>query len=456
MAEPFTFPPDFLWGAATASYQIEGGWNEDGKSESIWDRFSHTPGKIENGDTGDVACDHYHRWQEDVRLMQTIGLKAYRLSIAWPRIIPEGRGKVNQAGLDFYSRLVDSLLEVDIQPFVTLYHWDLPQVLQDEGGWARRSTAQAFVDYADVVTRHLGDRVKHWITHNEPSVAAWNGYLNGAHAPGLQIPAAAMATSHHLLLSHGWAIPVIRQNSPDAEVGQSSNVNWTTPASPSQADYEAFRGMSGLWCRWFLDPLYGRGYPADVVADATAQGYLPVEGMTFVQEGDLKAIAVPTDFLGLNFYTRFVARSQTTPEGQNQPPSVVRAPRNSVDWTEMNWEVYPEGLFRVLGWLYYDYQPLKIYVTENGASYSDGPGSDGRVHDERRTRYLAAHFEAAEQAIQAGIPLAGYFVWSLMDNFEWGHGYSQRFGLVWVDFKTKQRILKDSALWYKKVIAGSR
>ncbi len=278
MAESYSFPPTFTWGAATASYQIEGAWDEDGKGKSIWDRFSHTPGKIAHGDTGDVACDHYHRWQEDIRLMQTIGLKAYRLSIAWPRILPAGRGKVNQAGLDFYSRLVDGLLQAGIQPFVTLYHWDLPQVLQDEGGWAARSTAQAFVDYTEVVTRHLGDRVKHWITQNEPSVAAWNGYLNGEHAPGLQDPAAAMAASHHLLLSHGWAVPVIRQNSPGAEVGLSSNVNWATPASPSQADYNAFRQNAGLWCRWFLDPLYGRGYPADVVSDAAALGYLASRG----------------------------------------------------------------------------------------------------------------------------------------------------------------------------------
>ncbi len=453
MSQPFTFPPAFLWGAAAASYQVEGAWNEDGKGESIWDRFSHIPGKIKNGDTGDVACDHYHRWAEDVRLMQSLGLKAYRLSISWPRVLPSGRGSVNQAGLDFYSRLVDSLLEAGIKPFVTLYHWDLPQALQDEGGWTVRSTPQAFVEYTDLITRRLGDRVKHWITQNEPSVAAFNGNWKGEHAPGLQDPAAALAASHHLLLSHGWAVPVIRQNSPGAEVGLSSNVNWATPASPSQADYEAFRQNNGMWVRWFLDPLYGRGYPADRVADAKANRFLPPEGMTFVQDGDLKAIAAPTDFLGLNYYTRFSVRSLAIPEEQNQPRSVIQASHNGSDWTEMDWEVYPEGLFRVLTWLYFDYQPAKIYITENGASYSDGPSADGRIHDERRIRYLASHFEAAQRAMQAGVPLAGYFVWSLMDNFEWGHGFSQRFGLVWVDFKTQERILKDSARWYQKVIS---
>jgi beta-glucosidase len=453
MTESITFPENFLWGAATASYQIEGAWNQDGKGESIWDRFSHTPGKIKNGDKGDVACDHYHHWGEDIRLMQEIGLQAYRFSIAWPRILPAGRGKINQAGLDFYSRLVDGLLTAGITPFVTLYHWDLPQALQDEGGWAARSTAQAFAEYADVVTHRLGDRVKYWITHNEPSVTAIVGNLFGEHAPGFQDPATTLVVGHHLLLSHGWALPVIRQNSPGAQVGLSLNVNWTTPASPSAADYDTFRQNSGMWVRWYFDPLYGRGYPADMVADAIARGNLPKDGMTFVKEKDLEAISAPTDFLGLNYYTRFLARNQDIPEEQNMPPTVFQAPRNDLDWFDMGWEVYPEGLFRVLTWLYFDYQPAKIYITENGCSYSDGPDTDGRVHDQRRTRYLAGHFEAARRAILAGVPLAGYFVWSLLDNFEWGHGFSQRFGLVWVDYKTLERVIKDSARWYKRVIA---
>jgi beta-glucosidase len=454
MTETISFPSNFFWGAATASYQIEGAWNEDGKGESIWDRFSHTPGKIANGDTGDVACDHYHRWQEDIRLMQAIGLNAYRFSLAWPRILPDGRGKINQAGLDFYSRLVDGLLAAGITPFVTLYHWDLPQALQDEGGWAARSTARAFADYTDVATRRLGDRVKHWITLNEPSVSAIVGHLFGEQAPGFRDPAMTLVVSHHLLLSHGWALPVIRQNSPGAQVGLSLNVNWTVPASPSAADYDAFRQSNGMWVRWYFDPLYGRHYPADMVADAIKRGYLPQEGLTFVKENDLEAIAAPTDFLGLNYYTRFLARSQDMPEEQNLSPTVFQAPRNDADWFDMGWEVYPEGLFRVLSWLYFHYQPPKIYITENGCSYSDSPDKDGRVHDQRRIRYLSSHIDAAQRAIQAGIPLEGYFVWSLLDNFEWGHGYSQRFGLVWVDYQNQKRILKDSALWYKQVIAN--
>jgi beta-glucosidase len=449
-----SFPKNFLWGTATASYQIEGGCNEDGKGESIWDRFSHTPGKIKNGDTGDIACDHYQRWAEDIRLMQEIGLKAYRFSIAWTRVLPAGRGKVNQPGLDFYSHLVDDLLKAGIIPFVTLYHWDLPQALQEEGGWAARSTAEAFIEYTDVVTRCLGDRVKHWITHNEPSVVTMDGYLNGEHAPGIQDFPAALKTSHHLLLSHGWSIPIIRQNSPDAEVGITLNVNWTVPASNSAYDRDLQRREQGIWCRWFLDPLYGRGYPADIVADATAEGYLPHNCLNYVQDGDMQAIAMPTDFLGVNYYTRFITREHNKPD--NLPEETTASPEGKEHWTDMGWEVYPDGLFNVLAWLYFDYQPAKIFITENGASYSDGPDAEGRVHDHQRIDYLHSHFTAAHRAVQAGIPLEGYFVWSLLDNFEWAEGYSQRFGLVWVDYSSLERKLKDSARWYKKVIAENR
>ena len=450
----FSFPPDFLWGAATASYQIEGAWNEDGKGESIWDRFAHTPGKIKNGDAGDVACDAYHRWVEDIRLMKELGLRAYRFSISWPRILSQGRGKVNPAGLDFYSRLVDGLLEAGIIPFVTLYHWDLPQALQDEGGWARRSTAEAFVEYADTVTRRLGDRVKHWITHNEPAVVALDGHFSGEHAPGIQDMATAIKVSHHLLLSHGWAVPVIRRNSSGAEVGITLNVNWTVPASDSAADRNALRREQGIWVRWYTDPLYGRGYPADLVADAIAEGYLPPEGMTCVQTGDLQAIAAPTDFLGLNYYSRFITRDKSAPD--NLPQTAFISPPGEEHWTETGWEVYPDGLFNVLAWIYFEYQPPKIYITENGASYSAGPDAEGRVRDTHRLNYLRTHFAAAHRAIQAGIPVEGYFVWSLMDNFEWAEGYSQRFGLIWVDYQTQKRIFKDSARWVQQVIAENR
>ncbi len=444
------FPPGFVWGAATASYQIEGAWSEDGKGESIWDRFTHTPGHVKQGHTGDVACDHYHRWREDVALMQEIGLDAYRFSISWPRVIPEGRGVVNPAGLDFYSRLVDELLEAGIRPFVTLYHWDLPQALQDAGGWPARETAEAFVEYADVVSRHLGDRVSDWITHNEPWVVAIVGYFEGRHAPGVRDPYAALATSHHLLLSHGWAVPVIRRNSPGADVGITLNLSPVFPASPSEADARAARRHDAMLNRWFLDPLYGRHYPADGVAWLTAQGFLPPEGLDFVRPGDLEAIAVPTEFLGINYYMRTVLRSDEVPEEENAPRTIDTedAPK-----TDFGWEIYPEGLYQILSRVHFDYGPETIYVTENGASYATGPDTSGRVRDEKRIDYLREHFAAAHRAIGCGVPLEGYFVWSLLDNFEWAEGYTERFGIVWVDYETQERILKDSALWYGEVIA---
>ena len=449
------FPDKFLWGAATAAYQIEGAWNEDGKAESIWDRFSHIPGMIKNGDTGDVACDHYHRWRDDIMIMKEMGIKSYRFSVSWPRVLPTGRKKINQTGLDFYNRLVDALLEANIIPFVTLYHWDLPQALQEEGGWARRSTAEAFVDYSDLISKSIGDRVKNWITHNEPSVAMINGNLEGTHAPGLRNMQTALQVGHHLLLSHGWAIPVIRQNSPGSQVGIAINNNRIVPASQSKADYDALRRSDGIWSRWFLDPLYGRHYPADIVADAIAEGYLPQEGLFFVKEGDIQAISTQTDFIGLNYYTRILSRSNEIPEENNQTPTVFQAPKDTENWMEMGWEIFPQGLFEVLSWLYFEYRVPKIYITENGCSFSDGPDQNGRVQDRRRINYLFNHFAAAKKALDLGVPIAGYFVWSLMDNFEWGQGFSQRFGLVWVDFQTQQRILKDSAKWYSKVIQAN-
>jgi beta-glucosidase len=445
-----TFPQGFVWGAATASYQIEGAWQEDGKGESIWDRFSHTPGRIEDSSSGDVACDHYHRYPQDIALMESLGLQAYRFSISWPRILPAGRGQVNQKGLDFYSRLVDGLLAAGIVPFVTLYHWDLPQLLQDEGGWPARSTAEAFVEYTDVISRHLGDRVQHWITHNEPWCASFLSYQIGEHAPGKKDWTAALYAAHHLMLSHGWAIPVIRRNSPASAAGITLNLAPSMPASPSAADAAAARWGDGYGNRWFLDPLYGRGYPQDMVESFQAQGYLP-DGLGFVHDGDLTAISVPTDFLGVNYYFRGVARDEKAAD--NLPITLFRAP--AAEWTEMPWEIYAPGLYDLLNRLHRDYQVPKLYVTENGASYSDGPDENGRIRDHRRLAYLRDHFTAAHQAIANGVPLAGYFVWSLLDNFEWARGYLQRFGIVWVDYETQQRIPKDSALWYKEVIANN-
>ena len=448
MANKVTFPENFLWGAATASYQIEGAWNKHGKGESTWDRFTHTPGKIRNNDTGDVADDHYRLWKKDIGLMKKIGLKAYRFSTSWPRILPNGRGKVNKKGLDFYSKLVDGLLKAGITPFVTLDHWDLPQTLEDEGGWPARSTAEAFVEYTDVITRALGDRVKNWITHNEPAVVAWMGYGSGIHAPGLTDYKLAVRAAHHLLLSHGQAVPIIRGNSSGAEVGITLNLAWNAAASNSRADRDAVRASDGEWFRWFADPVYGRGYPSDKVADFTKMGALP-NGLDFVQPGDMDVIATPTDFIGLNYYSRHVIRAEGA---DNDPQIVFDHPKTPEHWTEMGWENHPDGLLGVLGCVYFDYQPLKIYITENGASYSTPPDEKGEIHDEHRTNYLRTHFVAMHRALQAGVPLAGYFLWSLLDNFEWSWGYLQRFGIIWVDYETQKRTLKDSAKWYKKVI----
>jgi beta-glucosidase len=436
------FPPGFLWGSATASYQIEGAWQEDGKSESIWDRFSHTPGRISDGATGDVACDHYHHWRDDIALMGSLGLQAYRFSTAWPRILPDGYGKVNQAGLDFYSRLTDGLLEAGIEPYVTLYHWDLPQVLQDRGGWPARLSAQAFVEYTDAVTRRLGDRVKNWITLNEPWCSSLLSYFLGEHAPGHRDLGEGAAAAHHLLLAHGWAMPVIRQNSPGCRAGVTLNLSPQVPASPSDEDTLAARLADGILNRLFLDPLSGRGYPQDLIEAYAVE-------MPYVELGDLAAISAPLDFLGVNYYMRNIVRSEAIPENQNEPRTITRRP----ELTDMGWEVYPEGLYEILTRLKADYDFPAYYVTENGVAYPDHVGADGQVFDARRVAYLRDHFIQAARAIAEGVPLRGYFVWSLMDNFEWAFGFSKRFGLVYTDYATQQRTPKASALWYSRVIA---
>jgi beta-glucosidase len=440
----YKFPNDFVWGAATAAYQIEGAWDEDGKGESIWDRFCHTPGMISRGDTGDMACDHYHRWRDDIRLMKDIGLQAYRFSISWPRVIPDGRGAINQAGIDFYSQLVDNLLANEIEPYLTLYHWDLPQALQDAGGWPARSTAEAFLEYADLVSRKFGDRVQHWMTFNEPFVSAWVGYQEGRHAPGHKDVDEMLAAAHHLLLAHGWAVPVFRTNVPDSQVGIVLNLSGKVPASNSFADRAAAWREDGILNRWYLDPLAGRGYPQD-----TIQHYGRPLG--FIQAGDLESIAVPTDFIGVNFYTRGVVRSKMIPEADNDPRTVFMNPNP----TEMGWEVYPEGLYEILGRIHFDYNFPQIYITENGAAYPDVIDEQGQVDDPLRIAYLRGHLLSVFKAIAAGVPVKGYFAWSLMDNFEWSFGYSKRFGLIYVDYKTQKRILKNSAHWYRDVIQAN-
>jgi len=438
-------PSDFIWGAATAAYQIEGAWDEDGKGENIWDRFSHTPGNISGGDTGDIACDHYHRWQDDINLMKEISLQAYRFSISWSRLIPEGCGEVNQAGIDFYSQLVDKLLENEIEPYLTLYHWDLPQALQDQGGWPVRSTAEAFVEYTDLVSRKLGDRVKHWMTFNEPFVSAWVGHLDGHHAPGHKNVDEMLAAAHHLLLAHGWAVPVIRANVPGSQVGIVVNLGGKVPASNSFADRAAAWHEDGILNRWYLDPLAGRGYPLDIV-----QHY--GRPMGFIQADDMESIAVPTDFIGVNYYARGVVRSEAIAEDENEARTVFLNPNP----TEMGWEVYPEGLYEILGRVHFDYNFPKIYITENGAAYPDVIDEQGKVEDPLRIAYIRDHLISVSKAIAVGVPVKGYFAWSLMDNFEWSYGYSKRFGLIYVDFETQRRILKSSARWYRDVIGANK
>ena len=437
-----TFPEGFLWGAATSSYQIEGAWQADGKGESIWDRFTHTPGKIEDATTGDVANNHYEHWESDIALMSQLGLHSYRFSIAWPRILPDGRGRVNQAGLDFYSRLVDSLLEAGIAPNATLYHWDLPQALQDAGGWPERSTVDAFVEYADVVTRRLGDRVPMWATFNEPWVIAILGHELGVHAPGHHSQAEAVRAAHHLLLAHGQALPVIRANSPAADVGIVLNLVPQIPASSSAADIQAARLTDGTLNRWFLDPLAGFGYPNDVAAHYGA-------ALDVVQPGDMETMAAPIDYLGVNYYMRGIVRSS------DEPTSAPQTVFTGDEKTDMDWEVYPQGLSDTLLRLHTHYHFPALYVTENGAAYKDQVAADGAVHDEERISYFRRYLLETARAIALGVPLRGYFAWSLMDNFEWSRGLSKRFGLVYVDFDTQARIMKDSAYWYGDVIASN-
>ena len=434
-----SFTHDFLWGAATASYQIEGAAHEDGRGESVWDRFCATPGKVRNGDSGEVACDFYHRYRDDIALMRELGLDAFRFSIAWPRVMPAGRGPINAAGLDFYDRLVDELLAHGIEPFATLFHWDTPQALEDSGGWPARATAEAFVEYAEAVAGRLGDRVRRWVTHNEPWVHAWIGYAWGEHAPGRTSEIDAVAAAHHLLLSHGWAVQAIRAAAPGAEVGITLNLAQAYPASEAPEDEAAALRVDGEGNRWFLDPIYRGAYPSDLIErNAIVARYL--------RDGDLEAISEPLDFLGVNNYFRFVVGA-----GADGP----RMWRNSeAEHTDMGWEVYPDGLRDLLVRVARDYAPPAIYVTENGAAFGDVRVHDGRVHDPERTAYLESYIAAVSRAIADGAPVKGYFVWSMLDNFEWAHGYSKRFGLVYVDYPTLERVPKDSFHWYRDFLAS--
>jgi beta-glucosidase len=444
-----TFPDGFIWGAATASYQIEGAVREDGRGPSIWDTFTRTPGRVHAGHTGDVACDHYHRYVDDVALMADLGLASYRFSIAWPRIQPDGTGPVNVKGVDFYDRLTDELLGKGIDPVATLYHWDLPQTLEDLGGWANRLTAEAFAEYAQIMYAKLGDRVGTWTTLNEPWCSAYLGYASGRHAPGRQEPAAAFAAVHHLLLGHGLATRALR-SAGARSVSITLNPSVTFPVDPENAaDREAVRIVDGLSNRMFLDPLLKGQYPADMLAHMAR-----FTDLSYIQDGDLAAIKAPIDVLGINFYQpSYVSAKPGAPAAPDQPGSegiAYRDPDGPV--TDMNWLIEPSGLTRLLKRIHDDYDGIPMLITENGAAYPEGPAEDGDVHDTRRIEYLDGHLRACHDALAAGVDLRGYFVWSLMDNFEWAEGYAKRFGIVHVDYTTQQRVLKDSAKWYREVI----
>lgn len=430
------FPAGFRWGVSTSALQIEGGTDADGRRPSIWDTFAAEPDHIHDNDTPAFACDHYHRWKEDLDLVKALGVGAYRFSVSWPRVLPTGIGAVNEAGLAFYDRLVDGLLERGIEPWLTLYHWDLPQPLEDAGGWPRRDTALAFADFADVMSRRLGDRVKRWITHNEPWCSTVKGYYEGVFAPGKRDLAAAMQATHHVLLSHGLALPVLRANVPDAQCGIALSLHPIHTASGSEADRLAAIRHDGLRNRWFLDPLHGRGYPEDVLRELG-------DAAPAIADGDLESIAGRTDFLGINYYFREIVADD--PQGAPMRSRVVEAETSDV--TGFGWEVYPEGLTELLLRVTRDYQPAPIAITENGATYPDEVGADGKIHDEKRAVYIHRHIDALRAAMDGGVDLAGYFVWSLLDNFEWAEGYSKRFGLVHVDFETQKRIMKQSGRW---------
>jgi beta-glucosidase len=440
-----SFPDGFLWGAATASYQIEGGWNEDGRSPSIWDTFSKIPGNVYHGDTGDVAADHYHRWKEDVALMKELGLPAYRFSFAWPRILPAGTGAVNPKGLDFYDRLVDELLKSNILPFPTLYHWDLPQVLEDRGGWVDRQTSQYFADYAGILVEHFSDRISNWITLNEPFVVSMMGYHQGVFAPGTKDKTAGAAATHHLLLGHGLAVQAMRSASKQPlQIGITLNLNNVESASKSPEDLEAARIRDAHVNRIFLDPLFIGKYPSEVTGK---MGFKFPAGY----EDDFSIITTSIDFLGVNNYFRDVIRYDAADGPFHYNPI---QPEGST-YSEM-WEIVPHGLYDLLMRLKRDYPVKAIYITENGTSVTDGIDADGRVRDSRRIQYLQDYIAAMHQAIQNGVPVKGYFVWSLMDNFEWTRGYSRRFGIIFVDYDNGQRrVIKDSARWYSQTIRNN-
>ncbi len=450
MANLDTLPKDFAWGVATSSFQIEGAATADGKGPSIWDDFCRTPNAIDGGDTGVEACDSYHRWPEDLALIKALGVDTYRFSVAWPRIQPSGTGAVNEAGLDYYERLVDDLLAAGVRPFTTLYHWDLPSALQHTGGWMSRETALRFADFAALVAGRLGDRITDWVTLNEPLCSAWIGHLEGRMAPGIRDLRSAVHASHHLLLGHGLAAQAVRDTAAAApsvgppSVGIVLNLSPCEPASDAAADLQAAERADGHINRWWLDPLHGRGYPADMVDTYGIE--MPI------QDGDLDVIGTPVDFLGVNYYFRQKIAADPTVATL----SFAQVPVPGAVTTGLDWEVHAAGLENVLLRVSKEYHPQALYVTENGSAWPDVPDADGYVHDVERTAYLCDHIEATASAAAQGAPVRGYFAWSLMDNFEWAYGYWPRFGLAYTDYRTQRRTMKLSGNTYAQLIAHHR
>jgi beta-glucosidase len=444
------FPPGFAWGSATAAYQIEGAVLDDGRGDSIWDTFCSRPGTILNGDTADVACDHYHRYREDVALLGYLGARFYRFSLAWPRLMPSGTGAINEAGLDFYKRLLDELDQHSIEPWITLYHWDLPQALEDRGGWPARDTALRFAEYAAAVHERLRDRVRYWTTLNEPFNSAFTAYASGEHAPGVTDPKAAVAAGHHLLLGHGLAIARMREQDADAQLGITLNFSPYVPVSSSPADRDAARRMDARQNRFFLEPILAGRYSEDNLTELAPFGLTDR-----IADGDLDAMSAPLDLLGVNYYRRLAVRAGVPHSAPTRFVGCddVEIVDTGLPKSTMGWPIDPDGLHELLTRLARDYSPPPMYITENGVSCDDTLAGDGQVDDQDRIDFLAAHLRAAHRAIADGVDLRGYFVWSLLDNFEWALGYEKRFGIVHVDYDTLERTPKTSAHWFRDVVA---
>jgi beta-glucosidase len=438
------FPENMKWGTATASYQIEGAIHEDGRGPSIWDTFCATPGKVKNGDSGEIACDSYHRIEEDVAIMKDLGINFYRFSVAWPRIFPTGTGEVNQKGLEYYHKLVDELLKNEIEPMVTLYHWDLPQALQDKGGWNNRETIDAFVQYAEVMFKELSGKVNKWITFNEPWCVSFLSNFIGAHAPGFRDLQLAVNVAHHLHVAHGRTVQKFRELGLGGEIGLAPNTTWLEPFSNKEEDIEACRRGVGEFVEWFFDPVFKGTYPQFMVDWFSQKGvHVPI------LEGDMEDIHQPIDFVGINFYTGSVARYK-----ENYGLLDVEQVDMGYQKTDIGWNIYPEGFYKLLTYVTEQYGQIPIYITENGSCYNDEP-IDGRVKDEGRISYLKQHLTSLKRSMDSGVNIKGYITWSLMDNFEWAEGYSMRFGIVFVNYKTLERIKKDSFYWYKQTIRNN-